>query len=100
MWIGFADVRRPLAEATVQGHSRAHSHSREVETRRLQVDTGDMLQRLVCWMSGHRWQATSDEAGSLTRCSRCGRLRRAGGDIDMKRAREEASMRGDVGGHE
>ena len=41
-----------------------------------------MLQRLLCLVrGGHKWQTTSDDAGSVTRCVRCGTLKHASGAV-------------------
>jgi hypothetical protein len=51
----------------------------------------NLASRLACLVrGGHRWETTTDSAGSVTACARCGTVAR-GGASPIKSAGERAS---------
>jgi len=43
-----------------------------------------VLKRLACVVRGHEWEDRSDPAGTITFCSRCGKLRHNRGALDSQ----------------
>ena len=56
-----------------------------------------VLDRAVCLVRGHRWEQTTDAAGTITSCSRCAKLRHEPGTRDLNREKIYEGVAGGEG---